>query len=1383
MTGKDFLGDCTENCMSLQHGDAFGAALTWREPTDRELASALTLLCGNVGSIADSLGRTILHMAASLGRRELVQWLIQRCDANLNAQDHESGYTPLHRSIFYGQINVAVILLQLGADVSIKDNNGLSPIELAMKDRAPDYKFTLDLPCEIYVWGTNTNFNLGLDNMQGRQQPEVLDFFRKLNRQVSIVQVLMEKFHTIMISSCGRVWTCGHGQGGRLGLGSERTVLAPMPVHLGSITKSPSQNSKSIPGQPEICVSAALGRDHTVLLMESYTILVFGLNTHHVLGLSPPPDHVLEPHRLPMRYLEDLKDTPLGVCAGRFHSVIWSRKEILTFGLNAGQLGHPKSLEKTVIFPKPVNALFYKDVEITHVAASDGATVVATGSRHIWVLHEYQKTRLSMRYPIAIEKVVVVGGHLDSEIDPSSLSEKGEPLKIAAISKEGSVFLWQEKDLLMTRCILSSSRQLRIIDIELNLSKSALLLVTEDGEAYCGEIKPCKVKNSEVKSSKGRKSTANSDGECHVVYKQTEKSKTSIKEFLDPDVCYPVSLSRLSNAHRSLRIKSDPKGRNFALIQAHPSAFLNNVPELPPEKQGLRHDLLALLNEANEWDSIHDIIFEVEHRRFAAHQFIVSKHSSALLHMIHESKKSTDKGAIPFVKISDVSADMFEQILQFMYYGQCALTHPKDTCPHYPDIQFGDEISGATKKKQLQQKLKNGGKNKSSNLIEEEDDLSSPLMQARTIGKKLGLTKFVALLKNVTYYDGRIHWVSDSKKMKASKPEIVEMDWNEASEFCDASILSKDGVTFNVHKCILAARSEYFHNMLAGGWIESRGTSSLQIPLDQSVLSILLDYIYKDVTPCLDKINAADFDLAMHALIAADGLLINPFKTRCEAALASMLTLRNVAVVMELAFTYNAPDLRDCCYQFVCLNLPSLLESGNLYGISPLLLDGLRDYYFTFHPKMQCRVITPYSYAPTIDFIKEISSLNLIMWEDDLNFESPDKMETQKKTKISTRKKARLRRSSETCRVRQHADSVSSTNSDDMDTSFDPEPIDWSDLMEKEESGINQSMGKISLESTQEMKEKTEKHNQWIKVLNSSKAHKTVQARLKAAAMSREEEFEVTTTPKANFNTFLPHSHAPTLPTQSPVQSPSLNNMSLRASSSPRQNIANTLESHFPQLGQTDLTRGGSRVNLVAMPSNEKRPGKLSQKQRKKLATEEPQSASVSVVSRGWEKQEELLPGTPQILSLADIMQEQLKKSKTFSSATTKPISIKRSPASSSGFSQHALNSSGSPWGRLDVPMSPSTPPSMSDLSYSDASPNKDELRLNFSDIIADEMKQRENWTRMRAKPLNLTQIEDRAIEDLISFYNANEACEERITVRRVLSTKVARPVWVTSKH
>lgn len=77
---------------------------------------------------------------------------------------------------------------------------------------------------------------------------------------------------------------------------------------------------------------------------------------------------------------------------------------------------------------------------------------------------------------------------------------------------------------------------------------------------------------------------------------------------------------------------------------------------------------------------------------------------------------------------------------------------------------------------------------------------------------------------------------------------------------------------------------------------------------------------------------------------------------------------------------------------------------------------------------------------------------------------------------------------------------------------------------------------------------------------------------------------------------------------------------------------------------------------------NEKRISKLSQKQRKKLAAEEGggPSAPISVTPRGWGQSENVAPDTPPSLSLADIMQEQLHRSKRSASVATKPINIKR---------------------------------------------------------------------------------------------------------------------------
>lgn len=38
-------------------------------------------------------------------------------------------------------------------------------------------------------------------------------------------QVVVCKFHSVFLSQKGHVYTCGHGQGGRLGHGDEQTYL------------------------------------------------------------------------------------------------------------------------------------------------------------------------------------------------------------------------------------------------------------------------------------------------------------------------------------------------------------------------------------------------------------------------------------------------------------------------------------------------------------------------------------------------------------------------------------------------------------------------------------------------------------------------------------------------------------------------------------------------------------------------------------------------------------------------------------------------------------------------------------------------------------------------------------------------------------------------------------------------------------------------------------------------------------------------------------------------------------------------------------------------------------------------------------------------------
>lgn len=105
--------DCVVGrCTSVQHGGQLAAAATMRagEPV---LMAYMRWLCGTCGRITDSLGRTVLHLAASCGQGAVVRWLVRRADAGIDVRDIESGYTALHRSIFYGQIHVAADLIKV----------------------------------------------------------------------------------------------------------------------------------------------------------------------------------------------------------------------------------------------------------------------------------------------------------------------------------------------------------------------------------------------------------------------------------------------------------------------------------------------------------------------------------------------------------------------------------------------------------------------------------------------------------------------------------------------------------------------------------------------------------------------------------------------------------------------------------------------------------------------------------------------------------------------------------------------------------------------------------------------------------------------------------------------------------------------------------------------------------------------------------------------------------------------------------------------------------------------------------------------------------------------------------------------------------------------
>lgn len=73
-------------------------------------------------------------MAASCGRYEAVEWLINKCTAEIRVEGYQSGWDVLHGSLFYGNVYSAIFLLESSLDICSQDKDDGTPIKIAFLD-------------------------------------------------------------------------------------------------------------------------------------------------------------------------------------------------------------------------------------------------------------------------------------------------------------------------------------------------------------------------------------------------------------------------------------------------------------------------------------------------------------------------------------------------------------------------------------------------------------------------------------------------------------------------------------------------------------------------------------------------------------------------------------------------------------------------------------------------------------------------------------------------------------------------------------------------------------------------------------------------------------------------------------------------------------------------------------------------------------------------------------------------------------------------------------------------------------------------------------------------------------------------------------------------
>jgi len=82
--------------------------------------------------VPDKWGNTTLIIASSIGSIKTVKMLLQKATKDdINRQRNWDEATALHRAVLYGHLEIAKILLEHGADPTIKNDSGETPLTIA----------------------------------------------------------------------------------------------------------------------------------------------------------------------------------------------------------------------------------------------------------------------------------------------------------------------------------------------------------------------------------------------------------------------------------------------------------------------------------------------------------------------------------------------------------------------------------------------------------------------------------------------------------------------------------------------------------------------------------------------------------------------------------------------------------------------------------------------------------------------------------------------------------------------------------------------------------------------------------------------------------------------------------------------------------------------------------------------------------------------------------------------------------------------------------------------------------------------------------------------------------------------------------------------------
>ncbi|KAI8920171.1 hypothetical protein DFJ77DRAFT_527493 [Powellomyces hirtus] len=891
----------------------------------------------------DHEGNTALHIAVSLGHQELVEALVQCSKVNVNAQDTESGYTPLHKAAFDGNLSLALAILRLrpDCDLSLRDREGNTCMDLLMstielptgqleqelvndedeeESIAAPVTESLDPATAYWTWGSNTNYVLGHQNSDDRAFPEQVDVTFMTKKQAPTVSAssfpthepllqsaTLSKYHGAILTT-DNLFMNGFGSGGRLGLGNEETVLRPTVV-------------SGIKGK---VTSIALGTEHSIAVTAAGGVWTWGSNKSGQLGY---PSHIgldenpFEPFPREVGGVIN-KIRILGAAASRHHSAVFSDTGTLyTWGLNVGQLGYQQPDNTIQMHPKKITD--FPQIGIRQICATKNATAVLTGMHDVFVFAEFKFTRVTFMFQQFPKNILI--HHPRSERPPLISRVVSGNHQFAALTTTGDVFMWsppeaefantwQQQNFPQRRpkkVWAVKKKHLAARDVAIGID-SSLIIRTDSGHVYVG------VRRKQEKLKPANPTKADDDAARDVIFFKYQKI---------PHLQHVQHVTAsASGAFGALRLDRRP-------------------PSIAIPDNTLREDIGQSLKRLRETDEYgcSDVVFVCRNSvRLRAHRIILACRSAMFRRLFceHEIQSGNQKaipdcivmrhgdglpGNLHEIVCSSWHSDSVSLVLDYIYTSGFQKGWDHSIFMRFPGKHSWGRGSSSDVK--LTDTLDCPASISPENLYAE----FNTIIKACELGDVVGANP-----KHGTLFHSEVLSIH-------TQPQLY-------APLADTVLRGSDG-DLDAHQMILRERCSFFAATMGGHWSYSRDAQHKRIVslphVRVEVLRIVLRFLHgscgDDVFDGVEKPGVDAFlAFVVEVLACADELMLDGLKKACQAIILRGLCVTNVVNFLEVSDWYGCEALKNRCLEFVCWNLEMVIESRMLDGLTEELVNDIQ---------------------------------------------------------------------------------------------------------------------------------------------------------------------------------------------------------------------------------------------------------------------------------------------------------------------------------------------------------------------------------------------------------------------------------------------------------